>query len=42
MAWGYNSIADARKDALSGCQKQKPQEQCMIVMENDRWVAPSQ
>lgn len=41
-AWGYNTIGNARNSALSGCQKQKPQEQCVIVMENDRWVGPSQ
>jgi len=37
-AWGYNTIGNARNNALSGCQKQKPQEQCMIVMENGRWI----
>jgi pimeloyl-ACP methyl ester carboxylesterase len=41
-AWGYNTIGDARQQALGGCQKQKPQELCMIVMENDHWVGPTQ
>ena len=36
--WGYKAVGEARDGALNGCQKEKPQEQCAIVMENDRWV----
>lgn len=36
---GHKSIGDARDVALKGCQKAKPAEQCLIVMENDDLVA---
>jgi dienelactone hydrolase len=38
MSWGFRTIELARAQALEGCQKQKPAEQCTLVMENDRWV----
>jgi dienelactone hydrolase len=38
MSWGFKTIELARAQALEGCNKQKPAEQCTIVMENDRWV----
>ena len=39
-AWGYDTIAKARDIAVSNCQRQRPQAQCLIVLENDRWVGP--
>jgi dienelactone hydrolase len=36
--WGNKTVDDARNTALNGCKKEKPQEQCAIVMENNRWV----
>jgi len=38
MSWGYATIELARARALDGCQKQKPDEQCTLVMENDRRI----
>jgi dienelactone hydrolase len=38
MSWGFATIELARARALEGCQKQKPAEKCMLVMENDKWV----
>jgi dienelactone hydrolase len=38
MSWGFATIELARARALEGCRKQKPDEQCTLVMENDRWV----
>jgi dienelactone hydrolase len=38
MSWGYATAELARTRALDGCQKQKPDEQCTLVMENDRWI----
>jgi dienelactone hydrolase len=41
-AWGNKTISNARDGALSRCQKEKPQEQCIIVMENEHLVGPPQ
>jgi dienelactone hydrolase len=40
--WGASTISTARNNALSRCQKEKPQEQCMIVIENDHWGGQTQ
>jgi dienelactone hydrolase len=36
--WGAKSISDARNFALDGCRKQRPQGQCVIVLENNDWI----
>ena len=38
MSWGQKTVELAREAALAGCQKSKPGEQCIIVMENERWI----
>jgi dienelactone hydrolase len=38
MSWGFKTTEEARTQALEGCQKRKQGEQCVIVMENDRWI----
>jgi dienelactone hydrolase len=40
--WGAGTITLARNNALSRCQKEKPQERCEIVLENDHWARPTQ
>jgi dienelactone hydrolase len=40
MSWGHKSMDQARESALVGCQKRKPEEQCIVVIENDQWVGP--
>jgi dienelactone hydrolase len=37
-AWGSRTIGEARKYALDDCGKERPQHQCVIVMENNSWV----
>ena len=37
-AWAFKQIDQARNAALTGCQKEKPKEQCVVMMENDHWV----
>jgi hypothetical protein len=39
--WGYKSVGEARKGALEGCGKQRP-EGCVIMMENNDWVGHSE
>ena len=41
-AWAHKAVSDARTAAMNGCKKGRPQEQCNVVMENDRWVASAQ
>jgi dienelactone hydrolase len=38
MSWGFATIQLARARALEGCQKQRPDELCVLVMEDDRWI----
>jgi dienelactone hydrolase len=40
--YGGKAIGDTRNSALHDCQKQRPPEQCQLVMENDRWVGSIQ
>jgi dienelactone hydrolase len=37
-AWGFATVELARARALDDCAKHNPEEQCIIVLENDRWV----
>jgi hypothetical protein len=38
VAWGFATVELASARALEVCAKHNPEEQCTIVMENDRWV----
>ena len=37
-SWGYRTVEEARKGALDGCTKNKPTENCAVVMENNDLV----
>jgi dienelactone hydrolase len=36
--WGHKALGDARNAALNGCKRERPREECAIVMENNRWL----
>ena len=41
-SFGQKTIGDARKKAVELCERFGPGGRCVVVMENDRWIGPSE
>jgi dienelactone hydrolase len=41
-AYGFDTLDGARKSAIESCENDAPTESCDVVMENNRWVGPSE